>query len=65
VVGVRELIELLSGVSVLMKVAQSTALLLRMMGRVGMLLGNAVIARSYVSCAMNLNSLLCGPVEPS
>jgi hypothetical protein len=50
VVGARELIELLLGVSVLMRVAQSTALLLRMMGRVGMLLENAVIVRRYASC---------------
>jgi hypothetical protein len=49
-VGVRGLIELLLGVSVLMRVAQSTVLLLRMMGRVGMLLGNAVIAERYVAC---------------
>ena len=49
-VGVRELIELLLGVSVLMRVAQSTVRLLRMMGRVGTLLGNVVIDRRYVSC---------------
>ena len=49
-VGARGLIELLLGVSVLMRVAQSTALLLRMMGRVGMLLENAVIVRRHVSC---------------
>ena len=49
-VGARELIGLLLGVSVLMRVAQSTALLLRMMGRVGMLLGNAVISERYVTC---------------
>lgn len=49
-VGARELIELLLEVLVLMRVAQSTALLLRMMGRAGMLLGNAVIAERYVIC---------------